>query len=622
MRPCQALTSNLCSIGSYCYNTVFSKKTSAVAKIQIKSWELNGVNNTNYEISLWQQKRNLIWKVFDKETGQATEFPCEFNKCFTDSNWLSYTLLRVKHYPLQKQINYIKKCNIEKVGITEDTSRVTSIYLKILPFIEKNPDAKFCKIWLYSNNYIISLFSLKNELYWEVLNKQSNTRTTFLCNFSKNIPVDEQLLMLKEDIRLDEKEIVSPKEHIYRSTKTSSLIISLKKLNSNNNAYLLKTLVKEGSDPIFHKIGDEEILQIKDQLFLRKLNTSPDRYYPIDLNRDLSIQQQLEFLIGCNVIKVSPLKGDIILQSKKKEAVKVISKVDKWTEIDKDHWCITLAVIGGVDNSTDLIKSIKNSNNLEKSINHIMNSKGHAVLIIEGIDKDGYFMKRADWLKGGEIGKGCTRFDKVNPNYAENINTRTRTWLRDKHKIESMLFCIECEIDKNVASTGFNILGKKWRFAKERTNNCISWATEKLAAADIKLQDLSGFLYVDPTSYTHLPEYQGNEKVTIKIEVSVTKINNYSFKSTLSYNVEEEIRDRMRNLNWFVEDKILKPFRIIATIINGNITTNIQDKIIIPIKFKEGSSLCDLTYSLKGRISRDISKLIEQAEKEKLFYFI
>jgi hypothetical protein len=127
-----------------------------------------------------------------------------------------------------------------------------------------------------------------------------------------------------------------------------------------------------------------------------------------------------------------------------------VGHVAKGQKVTKDEWAVTLFSAG-------------------------KDWYGHAMLAIEGIDKDGRtFTSYAHLTKKGGV-EIIDALKNDNSLLTFTINKIANTWITEKEKLEKMLVNIKSEV------------GKKKDFST-LSNNCLTWAQEKLKIADIEFE--------------------------------------------------------------------------------------------------------------------------------------
>ncbi|MBA3723160.1 MAG: hypothetical protein H0W88_12270 [Parachlamydiaceae bacterium] len=625
MRPCQYISNGFYSAGKFCYEAVVgTTRNPNATPVVLKSWELNGLRQKNYDISLLQIDKDLIWEVYDKTQNEKNRFPCDFNKCFSRKGWLYSKLIGIKYLSLRSRIKcLIKHCSIYSVGTNQNTNIIQSVFLKYHPIPiqraairppirARAPAITLLKTWNYNHNLLrvsrVTLFKKNDSLNWEIYNTQTNTITRFPCNFSECISVEDQVDFLKKDLKLSIKEVyASDQLKELQFNYTSALLTLIKGQLHGKIGLDINAINPDGLETIYHVVDRDAFIQIGRFLYLEENNPIQfgisRLYHPIDLNLYLTMDQKLKYLTTSHISIVKQDKNIIELRQYRYSRIK--SKLDQFSPLSEDRWGVTL-----VDTGTSYIKNPKTW-------------KGHAVLMFEGVKNGQYFMKRAHMTAGGV---DCEDIRGDPDEYVKKfVKSRTRTWLRDRPYIEAMFYWIDLEEKKKVYIPAFSIGGENGFLAKQPTHNCTSWAREKLALANVMLKDLTGILYVDPVSYTSFPEYQGNESVIIKVQIVFIKCD---CTKVLKYNVEDEVRKFKKNLNWYVEDASRLQFRATLKDIT-KVATNrsyyncdINGKVIVRMQsFVGGKRLydsIDLTKFINDKIKSegDIQNLVGKHDND------
>ncbi|MGL4539656.1 MAG: hypothetical protein ACRCU0_01585 [Candidatus Rhabdochlamydia sp.] len=111
------------------------------------------------------------------------------------------------------------------------------------------------------------------------------------------------------------------------------------------------------------------------------------------------------------------------------------SAVDGKTPLDMDHWCVTML-------------NAENSGSDDCCLPG--NWMGHSLVVIETIEKGGYFSRRADLIQ--ENGKANVRFFEIDRNKTKELSesknySKTETYSRPKEAIQEMLYQVSLEVE-------------------------------------------------------------------------------------------------------------------------------------------------------------------------------
>lgn len=170
-----------------------------------------------------------------------------------------------------------------------------------------------------------------------------------------------------------------------------------------------------------------------------------------------------------------------------------------------------------------------------KDLDRLSDAGGHAAILIEGVDAEGYFMRVADMIIHSQTGRPFIRSFKITSTFLSDYKDKIQclssdTWLKPKEDIEKMLSAIEKEkreqgengVNSKIVYSplGFDpstkdpisylyLYGRNLLFGRGRKgvfdlpHNCMSWAKEKLDIASIdflRWYDLRRLLALDHLS--------------------------------------------------------------------------------------------------------------------------
>ncbi len=207
--------------------------------------------------------------------------------------------------------------------------------------------------------------------------------------------------------------------------------------------------------------------------------TSQDRVKVVRWLRGIPIRERISYFKD----------HDVVLDRNGSPELEKITAISKYNNVilDRDSWGVTLLCTG------------------EDKIRGCLT--GHAMIAVEGI-KDGKKFINYGHASLNNKNKGCGGkvefIDQEDEKIDEALQKHSETWMRSSELVNDMLNGIQREAKESHPFV-FNFIGGKtiigWIFERvtqwslnppKKHHNCLSWAFEKLAIAEIEAQSYNG----------------------------------------------------------------------------------------------------------------------------------
>lgn len=338
---------------------------------------------------------------------------------------------------------------------------------------EPNPDrekgfVRFSQIPRFHNECSfdgnrLALINKTDDLIWRMFNKRTNTisyaplQNTLIYN--KNLTIyNFQQLFETPECGLPKPQKSNRDLQEMNQSEFEPISTFLKHISSDRReSFFLSCISKKpevSSDRFVHRLLNRIYLRFSEYGKCLETGTTAD-----------SFPKCLSYFKNCRIRGVEISETGSLKSIFLRKPVEQ-SRLDSNCFIDTEHWAVTV-VDTGKSSKLDFGKAF-----------------GHAALNIEGIDDDGYyFMHYVTFSQSGvQYRKNLSAEAQINASKYK----RTETWLKEKHKVKSLLEKVESECEGE-SSPRFYFAGRHALVAKGKTrkyhtsfDNCITFINQKL----------------------------------------------------------------------------------------------------------------------------------------------